>query len=144
MMETFVVSQGFNSSMVTADDWWRWAHSTMPNFTKAQVLYNGKPPYGYRGYTGDKTQRMMGYATLRQVRVRKNSCLVAPSIENLTRECAPHAQMIYEDKDDYCNKREEKNSLTQNLPSCSMSEFRYTTAKALNSMPIHAGFDTYG
>ena len=35
---------------------------------QAGTLYNGAPPYGYRGYIGDRVQRMMGFATLRQVR----------------------------------------------------------------------------
>jgi hypothetical protein len=32
---------------------------------KAGPMYNGKPPYGFKGYVGDKTQRIVGYATLR-------------------------------------------------------------------------------
>jgi hypothetical protein len=38
------------------------------NATKALLagpLYNGRPPYGFKGFIGDKTQRMVGYATLR-------------------------------------------------------------------------------
>ena len=69
----------------TADDYWEWAEKTllselkviwvpsiylvnMYKSHKAGPLYNGQPPYGYRGYIGDLVQRMMGYATLRQVR----------------------------------------------------------------------------
>jgi hypothetical protein len=32
---------------------------------KAGQLYNEQPPYGFKGYIGDMTQRMMGFATLR-------------------------------------------------------------------------------
>ena len=32
---------------------------------KSGPMYNGKPPYGFKGYVGDKAQRIVGYATLR-------------------------------------------------------------------------------
>ena len=32
---------------------------------QAGPLYNGAPPYGLRGFIGDHTQRILGYATLR-------------------------------------------------------------------------------
>ena len=82
---------------------WRWAHSTLLSELKAGPLYNGQPPYGYRGYAGDKVQRVLGHAVVRQVaewadlvtlcintvqvRSRRNTCRVAPEVANLTREC---------------------------------------------------------
>ena len=62
--------------------------------TQAGPLYNGQPPYGYRGYVGDLTQRMMGFATLRQVRIKRNTCRVAPEVQNLTRECAQNTGLV--------------------------------------------------
>ena len=93
-------------------------------------MYNGQPPYGYRGYVGDLVQRMMGYATLRQVRlvskckftpfltspyfrIKRNTCRVAPQVQNLTRECSQKSRIFDEDKSDYCNAWEEKTELTK-------------------------------
>ena len=127
----------------TSDDWWRWAHSAIVRELKAGPLYNGQPPYGYRGYVGDLTQRMMGFATLRQVRVKRNTCRVAPQVQNLTRECAQSAAFINEDEDDYCNAWEEETDLTRELPSCQLAEFKYTTSEALDGAVITGNLDSY-
>ena len=59
---------------MTSNDWWEWAHLTLVPELRAQAHYNGQAPYGLRGFIGDHTNRIMGYAILRQVRVIPNSC----------------------------------------------------------------------
>ena len=49
----------------TTNDYWNWTQKTLIPELKAGPLYNGKPPYGLRGFVGDHTQRMIGYGTLR-------------------------------------------------------------------------------
>jgi len=41
---------------------------------RADKWYNGFPPVGQRGFTADRVSRMMGYATVRQLRVKKGIC----------------------------------------------------------------------
>ena len=36
---------------------------------RAEVWYNDQQPYGLAGYINDASSRMIGYATLRQMRV---------------------------------------------------------------------------
>ena len=43
---------------------------------RAGPYYNNYPPFYMRGYINDKVSRLMGYATLRQVRVKKSKSLV--------------------------------------------------------------------
>ena len=81
---------------------------------------------------------------MRQVRVRRNTCRVAPHIQNLTRECAKESRLYNEDTEDYCNAWEQKTKLTENLPSCQMPEFRYSSARSLNSLAVSANMDDYG
>ena len=38
---------------------------------RAEVWYNNHQPYGLAGYINDASSRMIGYATLRQMRVAK-------------------------------------------------------------------------
>ena len=102
---------------------------------KAGSLYNGQPPYGLRGFIGDNTNRIIGYAVFRQVRVKRNSCQVHPSVYEMTQECSQGSAIINEDHNDYCDGWEEKNVLTENLPSCFKNEFKYSTASELNSLP---------
>jgi hypothetical protein len=40
---------------------------------RAGVLYNGSQPYGFAGYINDYTSRMVGYATMRQIRVQNSN-----------------------------------------------------------------------
>ncbi|VDK46441.1 unnamed protein product [Taenia asiatica] len=52
------------------DEIWDWFESTLLPNSRASTWYNGSPPLGQRGFIGDRKNRIMGYATLRQVRVR--------------------------------------------------------------------------
>ena len=141
--KSFVEKTGFNQ-IISSNDWWEWAHKTVINELRAQNFYNGDPPYGLRGYVGDKTNRIMGYGVLRQVRVTPNSCPVDERVHAITHECAQASAFINEDHRDYCNGWEELTNLTMDMPSCIKSEFKYTTASELNSFPYTAHMDMYG
>ena len=52
------------------EDFWSWATETMAVGLRAGVWYNSSQPYGLAGYLNDYTSRMIGYATLRQIRVK--------------------------------------------------------------------------
>ena len=67
--------------------------------------------------------------------MKRNSCQVHPSVYDMTQECAQASTIINEDHNDYCDGWEEKNVLTENLPSCLRNEFKYSTASELNSLP---------
>ena len=41
---------------------------------RANKWYNDGQPYGLAGYINDFSSRMVGYATLRQIRVRNSKC----------------------------------------------------------------------
>ena len=43
---------------------------------RAGPYYNNYPPFYMRGYINDKVSRLMGYATLRQVRVKKSKSFI--------------------------------------------------------------------
>ena len=61
----------------------------------------------------------------------------------MTQECAQGSGIIDEDHNDYCDGWEEKNALTENLKSCIRSEFKYSTAAQLNSLPYSALVSTF-
>ena len=131
------------STVVTSNDWWDWANSGIVDQLRAQNYYNGQPPYGLRGFIGDKTNRIMGYGILRQVRVKPNSCRVDSRVRSVTQECAQASALINEDSRDYCDAWEEMNNLTKNLPSCFRPEFKYTKAEDLDSSVYSAKVDSY-
>ena len=47
------------------------------------------------------------------IRIKRNSCRVAPEVQNLTRECAQFTNLVDEDSSDYCNAWEEMTELTR-------------------------------
>ena len=75
--------------------------------------------------------------------MKKNSCKVHPAVYDMTQECAQGSAIIHEDQKDYCDGWEEKNVLTENLPSCQRSEFKYSTASQLNALPYSALVDDF-
>jgi hypothetical protein len=56
------------------NDWWNWVNETVLPSVRVQNWYNGKPPYGLRGYLDDRVNRIIGYAIIRQTRERTMSC----------------------------------------------------------------------
>ena len=96
MQNNFILRPGFDR-IRTSNDWWQWAHTTVVDQLRAQSYYNGHPPYGLRGYIGDKTNRILGHAVLRQIRVKPNSCRVDKRVRNVTQECAQGSMIINED-----------------------------------------------
>lgn len=87
MTEAFVIQPGYDK-IITSNDWWDWCHKTAVDGLRAQEFYNGMPPYGLRGFIGDKTNRILGYGVLRQIRVKPNTCRVDQRVHNITQECA--------------------------------------------------------
>lgn len=57
------------------DDFWVWAKSGLVDGIRAGVWYNDGQPIFLRGYINDKQSRIMGYATMRQLRVKRGEHL---------------------------------------------------------------------
>ena len=53
------------------EDFWDWTRDVLAPGLRAGKWYNGMQPYGLAGYINDTTSRMVGYALLRQVRMKK-------------------------------------------------------------------------
>ena len=51
-----------------------WLDETLIPNVRVQPWYNGKPPYGLRGYLEDRVNRLIGYAIVRQVREEIGTC----------------------------------------------------------------------
>ena len=58
--------------ITTPEDLWYWLKNKLAVEMRANEWYNGEQPYGLAGYINDFNSRMIGYAILRQIRV-KNS-----------------------------------------------------------------------
>lgn len=56
------------------DDLWSWLLVTFSPGIRVDNWYNGDPPLGLRGYLDDYVSRIMGFAMLRQLRVKPSEC----------------------------------------------------------------------
>ena len=63
-----------------------WLDETLIPNVRVQPWYNGKPPYGLRGYLDDRVNRIIGYAIVRQVREEMGVCTTA-KVRNEGVEC---------------------------------------------------------
>ena len=60
--------------ITTVDDFWEWSIKKLSSGLRANVWYNEvTQPYGLAGYINDFASRMIGYTTLRQLRVKKSN-----------------------------------------------------------------------
>jgi len=59
--------------MSTVDEFWSWTRASLSENLRAQKWYNNKPPYGLAGYVNDLNSRIIGYAIMRQIRVKNGN-----------------------------------------------------------------------
>ena len=57
------------------EDFWFWSQTKLASGLRASTWYNDDQPYSLAGYINDFSSRMVGYATLRQLRVRNGKRL---------------------------------------------------------------------
>ena len=74
LIQTFDPTNQDKNSINTEQDVWKYLQTKLAVGLRADQWYNGAQPYGLAGYANDFSSRMIGYAVLRQIRV-KNSKL---------------------------------------------------------------------
>lgn len=62
--------------IITVDDFWSWATDKLAVGLRAGTWYNRRQPYGMPGFLNDFQSRIIGYATLRQIRVKNSIVLI--------------------------------------------------------------------
>jgi hypothetical protein len=63
----------FTLKISSIEDFWFWSINKLSLGLRANVWYNGQQPFGLAGYLNDFSSRMIGYATLRQLRVKNSN-----------------------------------------------------------------------
>ncbi|XP_068213289.1 polycystin-1-like [Palaemon carinicauda] len=153
----YLLQQGFHNSFVNdgytndndftqvtnTDRLWYYIYNVLLQNLRADKLYNGKPPYGLRGFLEDHYNRIMGYATIRQIRTKKYTCNVPTSMRDVSERCSGFTQIHNEDQEHYCLKWRPPTPQTINKTSCQSREFRYSTAAELEGFPKWGKLDWY-
>lgn len=80
--------------MTTIDDYWNWLEGSFVDNIRAQQWYNGQPPRNLSGFLNDKSNRLIGWATMRQLRVQFDQC----SYPKLRLDCFKDYSLFNEEK----------------------------------------------
>lgn len=109
---TFIDGAGTGTSfsdVKTTDDLWDYFEKTLVPEVYVGRWYNGKQPFGLRGFINDRTNRLIGFPSLRQIRIRsKDNCPLAHGILSVlssfftdAAHCRQFSSVIYEDRKEY-------------------------------------------
>ena len=129
------------SQIVTIDQYWHWLQKTLSTNLRAQKWYNGQSPRNLSGFLNDKSSRLIGWATMRQLRVQSESCHVTKSLQPFFVHC----------QDDYSFLNEEKRSfepgwenITSQVSNVSTDRaFQYQSSQQLDTYFTIGNHHTY-
>ncbi|XP_047740971.1 uncharacterized protein LOC108680604 [Hyalella azteca] len=132
------------TQVTNTDKLWAYLHFGFFQFLRADKSYNGASPYQLKGFMNDQVNRIMGYATIRQIRAKKFTCSVPPEMRSITLECSANSGLVNEESTSYCAHWLLPTNDTRDTDDCQADEFRYATATELRSLPIWGKRDWYG
>ncbi|CAF4098382.1 unnamed protein product [Adineta steineri] len=122
----------------TIDDYWYWLENSFVSNIRAQQWYNGDISQYLNGFLNDKSNRLIGWATIRQLRVKSELC--------------PNQRVISICKDSYNFFNEETqlfqprwttNVTTEEFSSSVIKAFNYSTSDELDTYTYVGEFGTY-
>ena len=103
---------------------------------RAQQWYNGQPPRNLSGYLDDKTTRLIGWATMRQLRIKTSTC-------QRSTNCRNDYSMFGEERADFAPGWQTNNDSTLNYSSSIYKSFRYIDGDQLDSYVYTGDHQTY-
>jgi hypothetical protein len=59
--------------IISVNDYWNWLEESFVQNIYVGDWYNGQPAVNLNGFLDDKANRLIGWATIRQLRVKKGS-----------------------------------------------------------------------
>jgi hypothetical protein len=124
------------TKITTVNDYWNWLDNSFLSNIRAQKWYNGDAPRNLSGFIDDKSSRLIGWAMMRQLRIKIDSC---------------QAQLSSQCKGDYSFSNEEKgsfepgwvNETVQIYNSAIGRAFRYESGDQLDTYVYIGDHATY-
>ncbi|OQR78168.1 polycystic kidney disease protein 1 2-like [Tropilaelaps mercedesae] len=131
----------------STDAFYKYIRETVVPQVKVGDWYNGQQPFGLRGFINDRVNRIMGYAVMRQIRAKPNSCKVEKLMRNVVSQCRGQSSLIKEDKKHYHPKwivMPANHSILLDPANLTNEEWRHKKAKELHGLPFWGKLDVYG
>ncbi|XP_076441454.1 uncharacterized protein LOC143280592 [Babylonia areolata] len=133
-----------------AEDFWTWARSGLINGIRASIYYNDYPPFLLRGYVNDKESKLLGYATMRQLRIQPALCEMDRRMQALMVECNAGYDIGGQDERTFdvgWTARADTNNSAANATTASENTtlvwYSYTEAEALDGQPYWGRLGLY-
>ena len=73
-LKKFFLKNSFEK-ILTVEDYWNWIERKFVSNLRAQEWYNGDIPRYLNGFLNDKTNRLIGWGIMRQLRIQSHPCL---------------------------------------------------------------------
>ncbi|CAF1041705.1 unnamed protein product [Adineta steineri] len=125
-------------SINTIDEYWYWLENSFVSNIRAQQWYNEDIPQYLNGFLNDKSSRLIGWATIRQLRVKSELCSDQRVIS------------ICEDSYSFSNEETQlfqpgwsTNATTEEFSSSVIKAFNYSTSDELDTYTYVGEFGTY-
>ncbi|CAF4193018.1 unnamed protein product, partial [Adineta steineri] len=122
----------------TINQYWYWLENSFVENIRAQQWYNGDAPRNLSGYINDKSNRFIGWTTMRQLRIKSQLCHVRNEIIST---CQYDYSSSNEDKQSY-----QPGWLNQTIETYSLSisqSFQYQSSKDLDTYTYVGDYGSY-
>lgn len=116
--------------IVSVNDYWKWLENDFVWKLRAQQWYNGHPPRNLSGYLDDRSNRLVGWATMRQLRI-EDSCQVSSLLIPLNFTCENDYEFTNEERRSFHPGW--TNETTEKFHSSIINSFTYRSSKELDS-----------
>ncbi|CAF1234712.1 unnamed protein product [Adineta steineri] len=131
-------ADGDYTQIITIDQYWHYLENTFISNIRAQQWYNGDAPRNLAGFIDDKSNRLIGWATMRQLRIKSELC----SYQRIISVCESSYSLLNEEKRFF--QPGWANETTEEYSSSIREAFNYSTSDELDTYPYVGEFDTYG
>ncbi|CAF0859705.1 unnamed protein product [Rotaria sordida] len=114
----------------TINEYWKWLENSFIENLRAQQWYNGEIPQNLNGYLNDKSNRLIGWSTMRQLRIKSNFC----SDQRIISICHNDYSLFNEEKHSFQPGWINQTSSTDEQYSSSIIKaFKYFTSEQLDT-----------
>ncbi|CAF4112645.1 unnamed protein product, partial [Adineta steineri] len=129
------------TQILTIDDYWNWLNNSFVENLRAQEWYNDDQPINLNGYINDKTNRMIGWATMRQLRSKSQLC----SDKRIISTCIDDYNLFNEEKDSFQPGWILNQTLIEeeDYSSSILKAFQYQSSKELDTYVYVGDYGTY-
>ncbi|CAF4321707.1 unnamed protein product, partial [Adineta steineri] len=125
----------------TINQYWNWLENSFISNIRAQEWYNGDAPRNLSGFINDKSSRLIGWVTMRQLRIKSDLC--PAHVNEIISTCRYDYSFSNEDKNSY-KPGWVVNETIQTYSSSINQSFIYSTSKDLDTYIYVGDHGTYG